>query len=285
MRQRAAAQAAVGREQERRKVRRTRRADAVVRGLQGRFLRADIGTRFQQARRQVGPHRRDRDGAQLHVVHVHLLRRAACEYSQRMQALIELLLQDRHVCLERGQRIALLLDLQLRRHTGILLRDEQLKNVFGVGGNGACEHHAAPQGLNLEVRVRYRCRQRQRDRIAVEFRCLREQHCGVGIRRVQSPEIDFVAGFEKDALVLSCRALFAAGAALMTPVVGCPKRQRRIQRCTGFLCIAARFFDGRHRRRQREVVLQAALDQRVQRGILICTPPFASNRRGIGERG
>ena len=92
-----------------------------------------------------------------------------------MQVLIELLLQDRHVCLKRGQRIALLLDLQLRRHTGILLRDEQLKNVFGVGGNGACEHHPAPQGLDLEVRVRHRCRQRIPDVGVTYAKCSRDR--------------------------------------------------------------------------------------------------------------
>jgi len=128
---------------------------------------------------------------------------------------------------------------------------------------GAREHYATPQGLDLEIRVHDRCRQRQRDRVAVEFRCPREQHRGVGVRRIQSPEIDLIAGFEKDALAFSCRALLAGGAALMAAVVGRPQRQRRIQRRAGFLCIAARFFDGRHRRRQREVVLQAPLDQRV----------------------
>jgi hypothetical protein len=71
---------------------------------------------------------------------------------------------------------------------------------------------------------------------------------------------------------------------LVTAVEGSTERQRRILQCAGFFGVAARLFDARSRGRQREVVAQTAIDQRIERGVVIFAPSAALYRNGIGER-
>jgi hypothetical protein len=210
-----------------------------------------------------------------------LLRRAAREHGERVPACIELLLKRGHGRLEGGERIALLLDLQLGRDARLLLREQQLQNARGVVGDGVGEREPLAQALHLKIRIDDRRGQRQRDRIAVEFRRPREQRRRVRIGCVEAPEVDFVAGFRVQALA---SGVTAAVPPAMLAVVGAAHAQRRILRRARFLGGAARLLDRCHRRGQRIIVAQTPFHQHVERWIAIGAPPAAFDRHGRVER-